>query len=82
VECDVPDIAIPPQFCRFPTRREAPGSIAGGNGNGAGFQTAHSQAAAAAPQQAKSLSPFVVTLEQMIAAPEKAMAAPADHQEK
>jgi hypothetical protein len=51
-----------------------------------GFQVAHSQTAAAAQQQAASLSPFVVTraytLKQMIAAPEKTIAAPADHREK
>jgi hypothetical protein len=46
-----------------------------------GFEAAHSQTAAAAQQQAESLSPFVVTLKQMIAAPEE-MAAPADHREK
>jgi hypothetical protein len=35
-----------------------------------GFQAAHSQTAAAVQQQAEALSPFVVTLTQMVAAPE------------
>jgi hypothetical protein len=38
--------------------------------------------AAVAQPQAESLSPFVVTLRQMIAASGKTMAAPADHREK